>query len=120
MRTALGLMCCALICWGALAKTSTPAPEESSALALYCNVTSTCLVCTDELQVTEHSHCQKTGEWCLLPTLTGSLQSCSAPLRHAGHRQELECLADDADASHNSQAESLLPRSESCPILGCH
>lgn len=87
MRTALGLICCALICWGALAISSTPAPEEASALALFCNVTSTCLVCTDELQVTEHSHCQKTG-----------------------YRQELECLADDADASHNSQVVRKLPQ----------
>ena len=81
MRTALGLMCCALICWGALAK-PTPAAEESSTLALYCNVTSICLACTDELQVTEHSHCQKTGACCLLPMLAGHLQNCSAPMHH--------------------------------------
>ena len=82
MRTALGLICCALICWGALAISSTPAPEEASALALFCNVTSTCLVCTDELQVTEHSHCQKTGACCLLPMLAGHLLRCSAPMQH--------------------------------------
>ena len=37
------------------------------------------------------------------------------PCDIAGHRQELECLADDVDASHNSQAKFLLPRNECCP-----
>ena len=84
---ALGLISFALICWGALAKTSTAAPEESSDLALYCNVTSTCLVCTDELQVTEHSHCQKTGAHRLLPKLgqpPAELQCSRATLQDTG------------------------------------